>query len=232
MFKFVFQDPIDTPCPRVYSVHMPTQREDILNCACDLYLAEGLEGFSMRQLARRVGVTAPALYRHYENKEAVLSEVVGEAYHRLIQYLYRALEGATPEERFRRAGRAYLDYGLENPRLYQMIYASRDVLGMERMTEEVRSQICAIGQFWRDRVREVMDAGTLEEGDPREVAVTLWSHAHGLIALHLRGLLEVDEEQFRNLYVASTRRVLGGLATEAWRARDRERQDEPPLESV
>lgn len=198
---------------------MATKRADILDSACDLYLAEGLEGFSMRQLARRVGVTAPALYRHYENKEAVLAEVVGEAYRRLVQYLYRALEGETPEARFRLAGRAYADFALENPRLYQMIYASRDVLGMERLSEETRSQAFAIGQFWRDRVREVMDAGTLEQRDPEEAAVTLWSHAHGLIALHLRGMLETDEEEFRNLYDESTRRVLRGLATDEERSR-------------
>lgn len=198
---------------------MTTKREEILDSACDLYLAEGLEGFSMRQLARRVGVTAPALYRHYENKEAVLAEVVGEAYRRLVQYLYRALEGDTPEDRFRLAGRAYADFALENPRLYQMIYASRDVLGMERLSEEARSQAFAIGQFWRDRVREVMDAGVLEERDPEEAAVTLWSHAHGLIALHLRGMLDTDEGEFRNLYADSTRRVLRGLATDEERSR-------------
>ena len=204
---------------------MTTQRDDILNSACDLYLAEGLEGFSMRQLARRVGVTAPALYRHYENKEAVLAEVVGEAYRRLLQYLYRALEGDAPVERFRRAGMAYLDFALENRRLYQMLYASRDVLGMERLSEEARAQSCAIGQFWRDRVREVMDAGFLEEADPEQVSVTLWSHAHGLIALHLRGMLELGEEEFRNLYRESTRRVLRGLATGEARARITESQD-------
>ncbi len=204
---------------------MATQRENILDSACDLYLAEGLEGFSMRQLARRVGVTAPALYRHYENREAVLAEVVGEAYRRLLQYLYRALEGDTPVERFRRAGMAYLDFALENARLYQMLYASRDVLGMERLSEEARAQSCAIGQFWRDRVREVMDAGFLEEADPEQVSVTLWSHAHGLIALHLRGMLEAGEEEFRNLYAESTRRVLRGLATGEARSRISERDN-------
>ena len=48
------------------------QRDRILACACDLYLADGLDGFSMRKLARSLGVTAPALYRHYGSKERVL----------------------------------------------------------------------------------------------------------------------------------------------------------------
>ena len=59
---------------------MPAQREKILACACELYLETGLPGFSMRKLAKNVGVTAPALYRHYDGKEKVLADVVREAY--------------------------------------------------------------------------------------------------------------------------------------------------------
>ncbi|NIP56498.1 MAG: TetR family transcriptional regulator, partial [Gemmatimonadetes bacterium] len=69
---------------------MSIQREQILACACDLYLKGGLEGVSMRRLAREVGVTAPAIYRHFEGKEDVLLGVVGEAYKTLAQYLHRA----------------------------------------------------------------------------------------------------------------------------------------------
>ena len=54
----------------------------------------------MRKLAKCVGCTAPALYRHYESKEGVMREVVAEAYRLFAQYLYRALEGRTPPERF------------------------------------------------------------------------------------------------------------------------------------
>ena len=48
---------------------MSEQRDRILSCACEMYLQDGLDGFSMRKLARVLGVTAPALYRHYESKE-------------------------------------------------------------------------------------------------------------------------------------------------------------------
>ncbi|SVD71528.1 uncharacterized protein METZ01_LOCUS424382, partial [marine metagenome] len=59
---------------------MSDQREMILACACDLYLANGLGGFSMRKLAKEVGVTAPAIYRHYDGREAVLADVVRHAH--------------------------------------------------------------------------------------------------------------------------------------------------------
>ena len=43
----------------------------MLSEACDLLISGGIEGLSMRKLAKRVGVTAPALYRHYASKEMV-----------------------------------------------------------------------------------------------------------------------------------------------------------------
>ncbi|MGD2069167.1 MAG: TetR/AcrR family transcriptional regulator [Gemmatimonadota bacterium] len=192
---------------------MSIQRERILSCACDLYLEDGLDGFSMRKLARSVGVTAPALYRHYESKEQVLLDVVGEAYERLAQYLYRALQGTTPAERFQMAGEGYLNFALENRRLYEVLFANPDITGMGDGSSELESRACAVGQFWNDRVRECMDAGILRVNEPEAVGVTLWSHCHGLVSLYLMGALRVDEDAFRELYMVSTRRVLQGLGT-------------------
>jgi len=193
---------------------MTDTREKILACACELYLEDGLDGFSMRKLAKAVGVTAPALYRHYEGKEHLLLDVVGEAYDRLAQYLYRALQGSDPAERFSLAGRAYMTFGLEQPRLYEVLFASPDLMGMEGLPEEVEAKACAVGQFWNDRVRECMDAGMLRRADPDALGVTLWAHAHGLVSLYLLGALPVeDEEAFRELYRLSGNRLLRGLAT-------------------
>lgn len=189
------------------------QRERILTCACELYLEDGLDGFSMRKLAKAVGVTAPALYRHYESKERVLLDVVGEAYDLLVRYLYRALQGRTPEERFRMAGQGYLDFALEQPRYYEVLFANPELMGIGETSPEVETQACAVGQFWQDRVRECMDAGIFRSTDPESIGVTLWAHAHGLISLYLMGALRTDQETFRKLYGASARRVMRGLAT-------------------
>lgn len=211
---------------------MSDQRDTILSCACDLFLEEGLEGFTMRRLAGRVGVTAPALYRHYEGREAVLLEVVGEAYRTLRDYLYRALEGTTPVERFARAGRAYLDFALQRPGYYQVLYVSRDVIGLEGLPDEVATHACAIGQFWNDRVRECMDSGILAEADPHEVSVTLWGHAHGLISLYLLGMLDVSEDKFREIYRNSAQRVLRGLSTDEFRTNPPEELGRPAQQTA
>lgn len=171
----------------------------------------------MRKLAKCVGCTAPALYRHYENKDEVVQDVVAEAYRRFTQYLYRALEGQTPVERFVMAGRSYVDFGLEEPALYEIIYLPREILGAHDGEPAVAGHACAIGQFWTDRVREMMDAGYLREGDPHQVSLTLWGHGHGLISIYHRGLLPVQkEEDFRELVTQSFSRLMEGLGTEAF----------------
>ena len=196
---------------------MSIHRDQILKCACDLYLSDGIEGFSMRKLAKSVGCTAPALYRHYESKEEVIQDVVTEAYRLFIQYLYRALEGRTPAERFTMAGRSYFDFAMEQPALYEIIYMPAALLGAHNVDSSVADQARAIGQFWTDRVREMMEAGYLREGDPHLVSMTLWGHAHGLLSIYHRGLLPVEnEEDFRVVMTESLFRVMEGVGTDAF----------------
>lgn len=216
MYSAVSMGTVDEFVAHVYSVNMTTnQRDKILGCACDLFLEEGLDGFSMRKLARSVGVTAPALYRHYESRERVLQDVVGEAFKVFGQYLYRALEEATPWARLRRTGEEYANFAVEHPRLYRVIHVSPEMVGADWSSTQEAAQACATGNFLVDRVRECMDAGLLREEDPGEVAVTIWAHSHGLASLYLRGLLGVEAEQFRTLFRESGARLMRGLGTEA-----------------
>ena len=197
---------------------MSIQREQIIRCACALYLSEGLGGLSMRKLAKCVGCTAPALYRHYESKEAVMQDVVAEAYRLFAEYLYRALAGSTPQERFQMAGQSYLDFAMEHPALYEVLYVPLDLLGIQPgHGEEAGQAACAVGQFWSDRVRELMDAGFMHRGDPHAVSLTLWAHGHGLISIYHRGLLPVSSaEELRIMMVESYERVVRGLGTEKY----------------
>lgn len=195
---------------------MSTQREDILGCACELFTEEGLEGFSMRRLARSVGVTAPALYRHFDGKEDVLTEVVGEAFELLSQYLYRSMGAPTPMDRILAATDAYLDFALDHPRYYETIHAPLEAIGIEELPERIYTQACSVGQFWLDRHRELLAEGLIRESDPHVVSLTMWAHGHGLISLYRRGMMaEMDEETFRRVYRESSLRVLRGIGTNA-----------------
>ena len=166
----------------------------------------------MRTLAKRLGVTAPALYRHYASKETVLVDVVGEAFKVFAQYLYRAVEGRTPVERFKLTGRSYLAFALEHPQYYALLHAAHETMGRDGLPHEATDHACAVGQFMVDRVREGMECGMLKPGPPETVARTIWAHAHGLVSIYHRGLFRIDEEEFRRLFLESGWRLMDGLA--------------------
>lgn len=210
--------PLNSPELAVNIVHMSEiQRRKILRCACDLYLKDGLEGFSMRKLARSVGVTAPALYRHFRSREGVLVAMMGEAHQLQAQYLYRSLQGRTPAERLERAAAEYLTFATEHPEMYEMLYVAPHHLGLGELPPEVAEVAAATGRFWQDRVREAMEAGILAKGDPDAVGLTLWAHAHGFVTIHLRGICPVMEHgDLRESFRESSRRLLNGLGGPAW----------------
>ena len=140
---------------------MSSQRDRILECACDLYLKHGLDGFSMRKLARRVGVTAPAIYRHYEGREAVLADVLREAHRTFARYLYAALAKPTELERFIGAGEGFLNFVIDHPRWYGIMHTAPEHLGLAALPEDIEALIGSVHRIWIDRVRECMDAGIL-----------------------------------------------------------------------
>ncbi len=195
------------------------QRRKILTCACDLYLQHGLGAFSMRKLAKAVGVTPPALYRHFRSREGVLMAMIGEAHRMQAQYLYRALQGKTPRERFERAAQEYMAFAIEHPEMYEMLYVSPHHLGLSELPEEVMEVAAATGRFWQDRVRGAMEAGLLAEGDPDEIGLTLWAHAHGFVTIHLRGICpQVASGDLVGRFMESCKRLLLGLGGDAYRA--------------
>jgi len=195
---------------------MQDPRETILACASELYLTEGLDGLSMRKLAKEVGVTAPALYRYYDGREAVLADLVREAHKVFIGYIRRGLEAPTPLERFKNAGDGYLDFALDHPRWFAIMFSGPERLGMDSIPEDIEAMGCAIHQFWNDRVNECMRAGVLKDGNPEDVSLTMWAHAHGLLQLYHQGRLNTDEAGFRRLVEESSTRLFGGIMTDAY----------------
>src|SRR5688500_14212211 len=101
---------------------MTDARTRILDAARELFLEEGQGGVTMRSVADRVGVTATALYRHFESKDALVHAVIDGGFQTFGGYLYRSLKGATAAERMRLSGQAYLDFALEQPEMYRTLF--------------------------------------------------------------------------------------------------------------
>jgi AcrR family transcriptional regulator len=179
-----------------------------------MFMAEGIEGFSLRKLARSMDVSAPALYRHFPGKEGVLRAVITEAFKVFSTYLYASLEAATPQERLVRAGERYVAFALDHPRYYEVIHMPPTTLGFTTLPDEAQSQAQATRQFLVDRVKECMSAGVIAEDDPDLVAAGIWAFSHGLVSLYLGGQLAVDRDHFPQYFRFVTSRLFSGIGGE------------------
>jgi AcrR family transcriptional regulator len=189
--------------------------ERILEHARDLYVEAGMNGFSMRKVAARAGITATAIYRHFDSKEALLMAVVEAGFQRFGRYLLRGLEGRTPLERLERSGEGYLRFALEHPGYYRMMFlSSPGDFGFEALPRRSAERTSPTFQMLADRVRECQDSGAFGPGDPVTLAATIWTLSHGMVSLYLTGHLRAqlpDDESFTAFFLASRRRLIDGL---------------------
>ncbi len=139
----------------------------------ELLDAEGPDGLSMRRLAERIGVTAPALYRYFPDKSALEDAIVAQAHWELGDLCADHTAAARVEGRdelLALAG-AYTDWARRHPHLYRLVYCS----------PQERSR--------RDPGAEQHGAAQLRAlcGGDREAAAGLWTFVHGLVMLELDG---------------------------------------------
>lgn len=186
-----------------------TTKEKLLDAARDLYLEVGPERLSLREVARRTGVSAAAVYRHYDGKDALLGAVCAEGFRVFAGYLMEALARPKPLDRMRASGQQYLRFATERPRDYRVIFMS-DVGAVLPAPAHAPDPSF---QFLVDRVRECIDAKVFRRGDPEELAVMIWAHVHGLVSLRLAGHLGPvgDARAFAELFTRSTDALLAGL---------------------
>src|SRR5262245_32467748 len=143
-----------------------------------LIAERGLEGFTLREVARRVGVTHVAAYRHYPDRRAVLAAVAEHGFHQLRRRL-AAASRATPaalEPRLRAILAAYLRFCWREPALTAVMFGPR----LSRAGEFPRLE--AAVEHSLGIIAETIDAlappGALRRRSARHLGTALWTFVH------------------------------------------------------
>jgi AcrR family transcriptional regulator len=142
----------------------------------------------MRSVADALGVSAMTPYRYLAGKEELFGLVRTEAFRRFADRLEAELAraGDDPAVRLRRLKQAYVEFALDEPDAYRIMFELRqpDPTGVDELAVQSRR---SFGVLHRT-VAAAVDAGLLE-GDPLTLAHLLWASTHGLVSLHLAGKL-------------------------------------------
>lgn len=158
-------------------------RDEVLDAAEALLVETGSTvGVSMRQIAKRVGVTPPSLYLHFDDKEDLFYEVCLRRFGEFHEVMATAVEGVEdPAERLVALGRAYVEYGVRHPRQYEVLFVDKkDIVfeGREGLDELPGAQAM---QLLVDTISDGIAAGAFRRTDPWLCALGLWAQTHGLV---------------------------------------------------
>ena len=154
-------------------------RRTILDAAREAFAREGYEGVSMRKLAERIGCSHGNLYLHFKDKEALFDTLVEESFeqvHTGLTALPDSARRGDPVEFVRKAGRAYVAFGLANPSAYEFAFVLRRP-GQERR-EPHRSY-----ERVRSVVQRCLDEKRFRPMDLDVASQALWAAAHGITSL-------------------------------------------------
>jgi AcrR family transcriptional regulator len=169
-------------------------RQKILDAAREMFVQHGYEATTMRAIAEQIEYTPTAIYHHFRNKEALLAALCNADFLALAGAFQRIGRIEDPVERLRRVGSAYVDFALEHPMQYQLMFMTQHPLVAEKdPMGDPRENAYA---FLRQTCVDAIATGRLRPDfqDPDELAQIAWASLHGLMALHI---VKRDESKIR-----------------------------------
>jgi len=158
-------------------------RDDLVAATEKLLATTGDEdAVSIRAIADAVGVSPPAIYLHFPDKDALIFEVCAARFAELDRAVEEAVAGIDdPVESLIDLGRAYVRFGVKHPEQYRVLFLRRGS-GRKLDAEELRTT-AAFGNLVA-AVERGQGAGAIPpEADAIEVAMELWAVAHGVASL-------------------------------------------------
>ena len=169
------------------SYHHGNLREALLQEAILCIRRAGVENLSLRALARNIGVSQTAPYRHFTDKNALLAELATQAFNELADStaaLIRPQQSAATNMQL--AGEAYLRYALQNPEKYRLMFGSAIVQ---------RDQYPALVQAGNrgfsillQLIEQGISSGEFIAHSPLLLANACWSNIHGFALLSIDDL--------------------------------------------
>ncbi|WTL51441.1 TetR/AcrR family transcriptional regulator [Nocardia sp. NBC_01499] len=155
-------------------------RTEILDAARELLAHTGhADAVSIREISKRVGVSAPSIYRHFADKDELIEAVVAQVFEDLDAAILAVTDPTvSPITRLYQQGLAYVRFAREHPEQYRL--ATTPTVSGGAVDQVLGSG--AFQQFSRT-VQECMDAGVIRPGDPLPVVLDLWAAAHGIGSL-------------------------------------------------
>ena len=166
--------------------HHGDLRRHLLQVAHEEISLHGAQHVSLSSLSRLAGVSQPAPYRHFSDREALLEAVATEAFETFTDQLRDAVAGHTPQAALEALSLVYLRYGEANIELYRLMFASRLIPTARDGSTLDQASNTALSVLWQT----LADLATTSDRAALENEVyRIWAQLHGLVMLKADGFI-------------------------------------------
>ena len=175
----------------------------ILNAAREIFLSEGYENTSIRKIAAKIEYSPGIIYLHFKDKNDLLLSLHDKAFECKMKALFHSVEHIeNPLERLRATGISYLQYGIDNPQDYELMFILSCTMEALACKEEFwKDGSVAIGAL-KETIRACMDAGYFRKDiNVDETSLLLWSHTHGLVSLYIKERLNIYDLEDKKAFM-------------------------------
>jgi AcrR family transcriptional regulator len=189
---------------RKRAYHHGNLRAALIKATLRAIAEDGPDGFTLRDVARRAGVSPAAPYRHFQDKDELLAAVAGECAERLGEAITAAVASATdhPLDRFRRVGIAYVQFAHAHPEHFRALSIPNITA---HLPEEQRRGIDTWTGEQRRSIVEAQAAGLIAEHPVDEIMLAANATVHGLAHLIVEGAFgEVTAARATELAITAT----------------------------
>jgi AcrR family transcriptional regulator len=162
---------------------------------------DGIDGLTLRGVGDQLGVSRTALYRHFADKQALVTAVADEGFRLLRAALVRAWEaGGAGRAGFEAMGEGYVRFAVEHPAHYRVMFGGVARRHETRSHDEARTTDAEQGrtldvpdedafQVLVDAIAALQAQGLVRDDDPRQLALYIWAVVHGIAMLAIDGML-------------------------------------------
>lgn len=167
--------------PRAY--HHGDLKAALVQAGVELLRDEGLDGLTLRAVARKAGVTQAAPYRHFPDRRALMAAVAEVGFQRLQQAMLAAMQGADGRLGLKGVALGYLRFAFDNEAAYRLMFGP-EVAKTDDLPELQQTGRSVLG-FVATGIGQLQKAGLIGPGDPHLMAAATWATLHGLAMLVL-----------------------------------------------
>ena len=163
--------------------HHGDVKNAIISAGIDIITEQGVQNLSIRNAAKRIGVSHTAPYRHFKNKEELLVAIAIKGFDILDQHIEKTLsnDGSSDSSALEDMGRAYIQFAVSNSNYYRIMFGDHI-----RNKTDFPEFFSAYDRSFRKLIQVIEDSGSKHGSDKTDLEVTavaVWSLLHGYCLL-------------------------------------------------